>query len=700
MTNNELLKILKLAVKLTREAIPYSSNLSYRDDSGWTHHRNLCIKMLRHRAKTLEQKALVNEIFKWNLDISSEKERYPHNSSSFWVATKESYYTLAELTRLIKEFPRHARKKRDYLQWTEYQATKAFKYGIGNCSETSAYTLLLLMEYPEEGIGKLAKVDREILIERIAFPKDDHVLLAVGRNKKVPVENILDYDDKTIFVDPWTGEVYTKEELFLNKNKEEKEFIVNMFKQAQLIELTQQKDCFIGQQYNKEIHSEKWLKTHGTKKYWRPKRLIDAVPPKRVEQLPKVIMGNTFVDINDVKQLEKVVSNFGQNKKMTNFYGVYNKDEIVKALNQFQKLLNESFYHDPVKIVLESVSSNIEVFYHMNIWVIKNGNDIIKFKDPIEVTNNLIHYFGNSQNMALSWEIYGTSKARVSLLESIKEWELFKAFQSIDLNNTILIDDNNVHLIHLAALCNDVEMIKKLLTHGVNINASANEVSPLHLALKNRYLETVKFLLAQGATPCPEIVLDAIKNENVLAVKQLIKFIVPNEALRVAITNKSVMMVYTLLNEGLPPQAEDFELAIQLNYSMILKMLLTKCKDVPVSFLITKAIEWNQKEILNYLFEDEVVIPKYIQNEQNPLYMAILGEKVELIEILINHGFDEIPIIVTLEQFNTLKEMYDQMPECTATPEGVSIMPFNFALALQNDEVISQFPQKTPSLSI
>lgn len=303
---NDLIKIANFVVTRTRDVIPYSSNLP--DPKIKLVHREIYFALLRRKAKTPQEKQFFNEIYQWHLDASSDKERYPLNDSSFWVASKNKNMSWKEIADEIHKSPYMSSNGLEFL---ERMASRALKYGLGNCGETSAYAMLLLLEYPKEGIRDLPIIDEKILIERVCFPKkpDDHAFLLLNRNNKIPLTDVFAWNDDTIICDPWTKEAYTKKQLFENKTEEEKKYLIEKFKQICMAD-SDRTQYFIGEQHNREIHSSYWRTHHEPKKFWRPKRFIDVVErPHFREQLPEAFRINI-----STKDINKPIGQEGETK--------------------------------------------------------------------------------------------------------------------------------------------------------------------------------------------------------------------------------------------------------------------------------------------------------------------------------------------------------------------------------------------------
>lgn len=293
---NDILAIAKFAVERTRKVIPYSTNLPDRKQK--LPHRSIFLNLMRRTAKTPQQKKIVKELYDWHLDLSSEKQRYPLADSKIWFESLQKEVNFKNIVNdVIKKIPEMKEKTPTHsIEWIETSAVKSLKFGIGNCAETSAYTMMLLLEYPAAGLPNLPAFNRKISVERMLFPAPyDHTFLVLNRDRSKNIKEVMTWNDDTVVCDSWTNEVYTIKQLFANKNEAEQDYLIRSFLTANIATPSVEKNYFIGRENNENpIHSEAWERkhqnniSHRKNKFWRPKLLMDVVErPKFAEKLPK-----------------------------------------------------------------------------------------------------------------------------------------------------------------------------------------------------------------------------------------------------------------------------------------------------------------------------------------------------------------------------------------------------------------------------
>ena len=113
----------------------------------------------------------------------------------------------------------------------------------------------------------------------------------------------------------------------------------------------------------------------------------------------------------------------------------------------------------------------------------------------VEVVTFLLQ---NGAKSDIDNEIYETP-----LILAVRYGKMEKLSKIIDHGadvNSVLTDSNGATILHYACQFEHTAIVKKLLTHGANINAKNDlEITPLMLAIQERQFETAKELLNHGA---------------------------------------------------------------------------------------------------------------------------------------------------------------------------------------------------------
>lgn len=214
---------------------------------------------------------------------------------------------------------------------------------------------------------------------------------------------------------------------------------------------------------------------------------------------------------------------------------------------------------------------------------------------------------------------------------------------------------------------NGMEIIKKLLEHGANPNAADDQGSTaLLFAAQEECFDLVKLLLTYGADPNISNSYDdtpfmhAINKGNVDIVQLLINFNANiNKAnkkgkapLLVAVKKNDISLVKKLLSRNANSLLKDDEdktalmLSVEVEDLDIMKLVLNyeaKNKDKDAVnrnklYALNLAVDLDCQEKIKLLLQSGIPL-KVLANGVTPLFNASFYEDLELIKMLIDHGF-------------------------------------------------------------
>jgi len=256
-------------LRKTKEAIPHINNLP---DQPYSISRQIFLELVRRRAGTQRGRALVKDLHVSGVDLKKT------GSDLLSLPTFEKEKSYDHLLQEVRSFPKNILKMRNTGEWAEFNAVKGLKFGVGQCSELSAFAFYLFLEYPVT--ENKIKIEKPISIERVQLDKEDHTWLILNRDKTTCLQNFSSWNDDTLFVDAWTQQIFSKKQMLATYTAEEIKLISTIFSK---IELTDPgAGYFVGDKYNQSIHTERWQRKHAEAcmhKFWRPLRLSDAKRP-------------------------------------------------------------------------------------------------------------------------------------------------------------------------------------------------------------------------------------------------------------------------------------------------------------------------------------------------------------------------------------------------------------------------------------
>ncbi|GEM_PF-6254094 len=314
-----LLGIGQLVASRTRNLIQYSANLNntsssphrFTGTSSSTYNRLISLSIVRGSAgnkphpsqfSTLEEyethykqwwarKQLRKEIKQWNLPIFSNHNIIPADEEFLIKSLENRYATLPEIAQLLDMLSEKFPKTRSSLRQVESDALKAFKLNIGNCGELSCYAFLLLLEYPKEGVPEygLPPLDKKISVELIKIPNaPDHQFLIINRNPETNLNDISTWNLDTIFVDAWTEECCTLQELLNSPNNYLFEQLIKVSQRSSEFiptAITKKYAYYIGENHNDiPIHTSKWKQKNAPSRLFDIRRRpieVKKIPPHR-----------------------------------------------------------------------------------------------------------------------------------------------------------------------------------------------------------------------------------------------------------------------------------------------------------------------------------------------------------------------------------------------------------------------------------
>ncbi|PIA62591.1 hypothetical protein AQUCO_00200535v1 [Aquilegia coerulea] len=185
--------------------------------------------------------------------------------------------------------------------------------------------------------------------------------------------------------------------------------------------------------------------------------------------------------------------------------------------------------------------------------------------------------------------------------------------------NPAAFNRHNKTALHIAVDNGFVEMIKLLLSKGVDVNAPCDEGTPLQLAAQNCKQNILKVLLDHGANPNPVVTLIptplmwAISGNSMTCIKLLIqRGADPNAVahghtpLALACCGKKFDIIKCLLESGLKP----IEIAAQ-NANLAEVGIL-----FPVTSPIPACSDWSINGIMKYMHSEEARQQELVRNKE------------------------------------------------------------------------------------
>ncbi|MBA3661935.1 MAG: ankyrin repeat domain-containing protein [Gammaproteobacteria bacterium] len=565
----DVVAIAKWAIKTTRDLIPYSSNLPDPDQQ--VVHRRLYLDLSRTAPSKPQDRALVKELYEWKLDLSADKERYPLVDSEVWIESLNKHVKFRKLIKKVGKIPFMSHRGHGELEFVETLATRALKYGIGNCAETSAYALLLMMEYPAQGLPELPIINEKISIERITFDEeDDHTFLVLNRDPQTPLNDLKAWNEDAVICDPWSKEVYTIKEVF---EKKEKKFlklfghIEGKFNKVS-IGSPRGQNCYIGEMFNDKVHSDRWeRKANLADKSWHPKRLInitartvssERLPPMQRSKITrplKTAPGKLKSVADDDQIIEKIFSLqnakstfLKKNKIITSTHTEPELSLFFAALEEMFERINQTISR-PVVMDFKNLNIEVRVVWSKGSWIVEDNNKIFNRQ-----TENLSHYLfdlftGNKQSEFVMWNIEFSHlpKDMGRLKSGLEDFSLEKKalfLKELDVHKR---DFKNNTLLHLAIKANNLTLTRELLALNADPTARAdNGDTPLSLALANGKMPLITAVLAKHPNPAQEAFHWVIKNGNNELAKKLLLTLKPepDQLLTVALERNELTKIF------------------------------------------------------------------------------------------------------------------------------------------------------------
>jgi len=227
----------------------------------------------------------------WNKRV---KVQLPNITSTFSTTNKICGY-ICSLPKKINKTHHKDGKQVATLEYFENTAKREVQLGIGNCDYLAILALVLLIEYPAEGLPELdlPPLDtKNILTEIVGTKKGDHFFLVINRNLASQLTDLSTWGD-AIILDPWMNQVLDVQEWLTNPPSTKMEdpdeeytaaYCFNFIKGWQ-IDLTRAKNDYA---YLGEGHTQRWIRNRTKKaepvnlRDWKP-RDYDAT-----EQIPWV----------------------------------------------------------------------------------------------------------------------------------------------------------------------------------------------------------------------------------------------------------------------------------------------------------------------------------------------------------------------------------------------------------------------------
>ena len=195
--------------------------------------------------------------------------------------------------------------------------------------------------------------------------------------------------------------------------------------------------------------------------------------------------------------------------------------------------------------------------------------------------------------------------------------------------------DRQVKLIHFAAERGYVQVVKKLVDSGIDVNLpppNENKYSPLHYASLNGHIEVAKLLLEKGAyVNCRDCY--------------------NSTPIHYASSEGHIGVAKLLLEKGANVNCQDnwkktpLIKASEYDHLEVAKLLLKKgaivnCEDNKNRTSLHYASRWNHLEVAKLLLQKGANINSRNEEKETPLHVASLNGKKEIVKILLDHGCD------------------------------------------------------------
>jgi formylglycine-generating enzyme required for sulfatase activity/ankyrin repeat protein len=212
--------------------------------------------------------------------------------------------------------------------------------------------------------------------------------------------------------------------------------------------------------------------------------------------------------------------------------------------------------------------------------------------------------------------------------------DLFNFFQKASLKESSLNQNSNLSNESFISLIkdNDLDLVKKYIDNGVDINAKEIDTSltPLHVAAMYNNEEIAKIIIKNGADIDP-------KDKRGIA------------PLRYVVNNNNIEMVKYLINHGANVNARDFKghtslrAASQLGFLSIVELLLKNNADVNIQtsdnrIPIFEAVENKHFEVVKLLILNGSYVNVKDKKGDTPLSLAIKNNQSEMINFLKSKG--------------------------------------------------------------
>lgn len=293
------LQIAEWGIVKARKLVPYSSNWEWENYSDVfaketpRDYLELLGRIVRADVKNRgsEDKTILDEIRrKIGIEFLSEDVLSNGIEKIFPLTIRslgKTFDSIETLHRYFdKRYPIGLSKKKELsdLEFVETQAIRAIKNHIANCSEITAFILLLLMEYPDVVSGDASPLPKELIkLERVKYEKPgDHAFDVLNRTSG-DIHDITTWNDDAVVCDGWAGVAYTiaQWKRWIKGKDQAPSYIIKTKYKLELDDPFTHgtTHAYVGQTHNRihniPVHSEKWLKKHKqSNKPFRPISLI------------------------------------------------------------------------------------------------------------------------------------------------------------------------------------------------------------------------------------------------------------------------------------------------------------------------------------------------------------------------------------------------------------------------------------------
>lgn len=189
-----------------------------------------------------------------------------------------------------------------------------------------------------------------------------------------------------------------------------------------------------------------------------------------------------------------------------NFCGSYTQHELYLTLKSLRSHLSGKHLEFPIGFLLCSNNHAFTIGYdpESSKWTLIEANTgPSKSLSDYEASKKIVEIFSQNGIAIFDTKIFSTGENEHLAKQVISEWQLSPSYLSqhaITIKHARAKNSDGASLLYVAAQNGRLNVVKKLLANGADINSSTyNTPTPLYIASYNGYYDVVKELLKSGA---------------------------------------------------------------------------------------------------------------------------------------------------------------------------------------------------------